>query len=567
LTEATTTNANLNAHGWRNPRDVAAGLTLAITEIPDGMASALLAGVSPAFGLYSVIAGGVVGALLVSTAMMSVVTTSALSVAAGEAVAVFGSDQRVAALAMLTVLVGGFQILLGALKLGFLTRFISNAVMTGFLAGIGMSIVLSQLSDLTGYSASGRSQLAKFRDLLAHPREIDSQTTVIGLATIAAMLLLDRTPLSRFSSLLGVAIATAAVALLGWDQVALVASMGEIPRSLPIPAPLDLGLAPGLLGSAVALGAVGLVQAAGVAQLYPNVDGSRGNPSRDFWAQGAANIAVGMVRGIPVGGSVSATALAVGSGAASRWANIWMAVFAALGVLFLADLLSIVPLTSLAALMILAGIGSLKPRAIMGVLRTSHRAAAIMIVTFVSVLVLGITQAVLVGFVLSVLSFVWDSAADVKIIQLIELPDGRVAQADPPQPLPAGQVTLLEILGDPFFAAAYALEEQLPDPRGAAKAAVVLRLRGEDDAGSTFLKVIASYEQRLRANGAKLFLAGVEPQLMEQLRRTGLADTLGTDAIFPMEAAFGAATGAAVDAAHTWVRGQHGDNVAAQGAR
>jgi SulP family sulfate permease len=117
-------------------------------------------------------------------------------------------------------------------------------------------------------------------------------------------------------------------------------------------------------------------------------------------------------------------------------------------------------------------------------------------------------------------------------------------------------VTILDINGDPFFAAAYALEEQLPDPSGAANAAVVLRLRGQDDAGSTFLMVLGAYNQRLRDNGAKLFLAGVEPQLMDQLERTGLRDALGAGSIFPTKQAFGEATGAAVNAAHAWVRQQ-----------
>jgi SulP family sulfate permease len=538
---------------WRNPRDIAAGLTLAITGIPDGMASALLAGVSPAFGLYSVIAGGAVGALLVSTTLMSVVTTAALAAGAADAVAGFGGDERVVAMTMLSLMVGGFQILLGALKLGFLTRFISNAVMTGFLAGIGVSIVLSQLGDLAGYTASGRSQVAKLRDLLLHLDQIDPRTTIIGLGSLVVIFVLDRTRLTRVSSLIGVALATLAVYLLGWREVALVASMGEIPNSLPAVATIDLGIAPGLVGSAVALGAVGLVQAAGVAQLAPNPDGSRSDPSRDFWAQGAANVAAGAVRGIPIGGSVSATALAINTGAASRWANVWMAVFAALGVLFLAGLLSLVPLASLAAMMILAGIGSLKPQAIASVLHTSRRAAAIMIVTFVSVLILGITQAVLVGFVLSVLSFVWESASEVKLIQVITLPDGRLARTGPPRVLPPGQVVVLTIAGDPFFAAASAIEEQLPDPRGATRAAVVLALRG-DDAGSTFLNVLTTYERQLRVNGARLYLSEVEPTMLAQLRRVGLADALGEDAVVPSDVAIGSSMKAAVAAAQAWQR-------------
>ena len=128
--------------GWRHPRDIAAGLPLGITEIPDGRASALLAGVSPALRLFAVIAGGAVGALLVSI-------TSALAAAAGDAVAGLAGGQRVVAMARRT-LMGGCQILPGARTPGCLTRFMTNAVTPGFLAGIGVSIVLSWPGDLTG---------------------------------------------------------------------------------------------------------------------------------------------------------------------------------------------------------------------------------------------------------------------------------------------------------------------------------------------------------------------------------------------------------------------------------
>ena len=139
-------------------RDMLAGLIAAIAAIPDGMASATLAGVNPVYGLYNLMVGTPIGALFTSSVYMAVINTSAMALVVLEALQGFSDEEQIKALVTLTVLVGVFQLILALLKLGYLTRFVSNSVMRGFLTGIGVVIVLSQLSDFTGYAAAGRQQ-------------------------------------------------------------------------------------------------------------------------------------------------------------------------------------------------------------------------------------------------------------------------------------------------------------------------------------------------------------------------------------------------------------------------
>ncbi len=138
-----------------------AGLPRAIGSVPDGMASAVLAGVSPVFGLYASFAGPVAGGLSASTRLMVITTTTAAALAAGSFLASVSPEDQVASLFMLVILAGALMVLAGVLRLGRFTRFVSHSVMIGFLTGVAANIVFGQLPDLTGVDAEGSTSLTK----------------------------------------------------------------------------------------------------------------------------------------------------------------------------------------------------------------------------------------------------------------------------------------------------------------------------------------------------------------------------------------------------------------------
>ncbi len=516
-------------------KDLLAGLTAAIAAIPDGMASAVLAGVNPVYGLYNLMVGTPVAAIFTSSVYMAVINTSAMALVVLEALRPFSGDEQIRALITLTVLVGLFQLTLGLLKLGFLTRFVSNSVMRGFLTGISIVIILSQLSDFTGYASEGSNKVTQTIDLARHWQLIDPFTLGIGVLTIALIVILDRTRLSAFAMLIALAAGALLVGLLNWDSVTLVGDTAQIPRSLPRPQMPSLAMVPSLLGPAMAIGIIGLVQATGVSQGYPNPDGKFPDADGDFRGQGLANTVAGFFQGIPLGGSLSGTALVVGAGATSRWANIFTGLFVALGVLLFAGLIEMLPMTALAGILIYAGVQSIKPDQIRDVWTNNLVSRVVMLVTFVATLFLPVQQAIFLGVVLHIVLYVFTAAERMTVTELVPTDDNDFLQQPAPDVLPSDEVTILNLSGSLFFAAARDFEEEAPSTDDAEHAAVIIPLRGRQTLGSTAIGVLERYAAALQANGGRLIISDVSESVMEQFERTGAMDVLGKENLLPAD--------------------------------
>jgi SulP family sulfate permease len=189
---------------------------------------------------------------------------------------------------------------------------------------IGVNIILGQIPDMLGVKAVGDIALTKAINALAEPSEIVWASLAVGLAALALLVLLGRTRLGLFSSVIALVVPTVVVILVGVEPVQRVSDLGTIPSGLPVPTLPDLSaLSPGVITGALAVAAIVLVQGAGVAEAAPNPDGSRSNSNIDLAAQGIGNVASGLFGGQPVGGSVGQTALNVSAGARSRWGGIW----------------------------------------------------------------------------------------------------------------------------------------------------------------------------------------------------------------------------------------------------
>jgi sulfate permease, SulP family len=227
--------ANIKQNKPSITMDLIAGLTASIASIPDAMASGVLAGINPVNGLYGLMVGTPIAALFTGSAFMSVVATSAMSITIGSVMGKYQGEQQLPALVTIALVIGIVQLLAGLLRLGFLVCFVSNAVMTGFLSGLGVLILLSQLGDLTGYSSDFENKVMKAVDLLFHLNQVDVPTTIVGLSAIALILLFDRTRLSKFSMLLALLIVAILPKVLGWDSVLLVGDTANIPAGLPKP--------------------------------------------------------------------------------------------------------------------------------------------------------------------------------------------------------------------------------------------------------------------------------------------------------------------------------------------
>jgi SulP family sulfate permease len=533
--------------------DLVSGLVMSVVTVPGALANGLLAGVNPVYGVYSVIAGTSVAALFTSSVIMNVDSTSATSIATGDFVGGIASEEQLGYLVVLGILVGLFMLIFGFLKLGFLVRFISNAVMTGFLSGLGVLTILGQVGDLTGYYSEAGNRVFQTIDTIVHWQEIDPATLLVGLLIIAIIVALSRTKLDSYSFAIALVIGTVVVLLPVFDSVILVGDTTDVPRGLPRPNLPDLTLVPSMLLPALTIAIIALVQGAGVSQSTPNPDGEYPEPSGDFRGQGAGNVAVGFFGGIPVGGSLSGTALIQSIGGVSRWANIFTGLFAAVILVLFAPFIEVLPLTALAGMLIVVGLGMINVPRIQTVQNTGPVPLTVMIVTFVATLFLDLQVAVAIGVVLTFLVYVFRSAEAVRIERIVPLGDGTFAEDVVPEVLSSGEIVILNPIGSLFFAGVAELEEHLPDVGEARRAVVILRLRDRDEVGSTFIRAIERFSQQLQAQDNKLMLEGLNERVLEQLEKTDILDLIGEENVFLAQAGFGAALAEALAAAETWI--------------
>ena len=297
--------------------DGVAGLTVTVSSVPDGMANGLLAGVNPIYGLYANMVAPVVGGLLSSSRLMIINSTSAAALVAGQSLLSFSAEDRADALFLMVILTGLIAVALGLLRLGRLVRFVSLSVMTGFVTGIAIVLILTQLPTISGITPTGGSLLTRTLDLVENIHRIHLPSLGLALLTLVLAVGLRRTPwLGRVSSLIAVGLPTAIAFGFSLDGVATVGDIGEISGSLPLPRLPSLNnLSVELVTGAFSVAIIAVIQGAGVSQTVPNPDGSPISTSRDFSAQGAANVAAGLFSGLPVGGSLSGTAVSMISGA------------------------------------------------------------------------------------------------------------------------------------------------------------------------------------------------------------------------------------------------------------
>jgi SulP family sulfate permease len=536
--------------------DILAGLPGAISSVPDGMAAAVLAGVNPVQGLYASFAGPVAGGLAASTRLMVITTTSAAALAAGSALQNVPADKRPEAVPLLVIMVGVVLVAAGLARLGRYTRFVSYSVMIGFLTGISVNIVCGQISDLTGAPAQGAFPLAKAVDVISHPGNIDLASLLTGLGALAILVLVARTRLAVLSALVALVIPTAVVVLAGLDSVARVGDQGDIPGGIPLPHLPDFRfLSFSLVTGAFAIAAIVLVQGAGVAEAAPNPGNAPSSPNQDIIAQGAGNLAAGFFRGIGVGGSVGQTALNLSVGGRTRWAAIWSGIWMLVILALFSGLVAKIALPTLAAILIFAAIGSMRPREITTILRTGRISQVAVISTFAATLFLPVAAAVGVGVALSLLLQLNQEAMDLAVVELIPLDDGRFEERPPPAVLSSQHVTVLDVYGSLLYAGARTLQAHLPDLGTAQAPVVVLRLRRRTSLGATFVKVVSDYADHLASADGRLYLSGLEPALTERLTRSGHVD--GPIRTFEATPIVGESTRAAYLDAEAWLVKRH----------
>jgi len=301
--------------------NIISGLAAGLFSIPEGMAYAQLANVNPIYGMYSGIVATIVASLSTGTILMMSTLTSAIALATGSVLDKAGiqSSQLPQALFTVTFLVGAIMFVLGIARLGSIVNFVSNAVMTGFVAGTALLIILGQEHHLTGYDPVGANYFDKTINWLRNISQWEVATVAVSVAVIIFMVLLKRIrPLEKFAAIIVLVVASIIVNVFH-IQTALVSSIATIPNGLPHFMLPNFTLIPQLALGSISVALVALAQGAGISTAVPNPDGSKSSQSRDFLGEGLGNLAGSFFQSMGTGGSLSRTGISVGAGANSRW--------------------------------------------------------------------------------------------------------------------------------------------------------------------------------------------------------------------------------------------------------
>ena len=540
--------------------DLVAGLTTALVNIPEGMAFALVAGVNPVYGLYSGVVAPIVGALTASSYMVVYTLTNETAITTAAAFENL-DGWTVETIFAFTIMVGIFCLLFGLLRWGSLLRFISESVMTGFITGAAVLVILGQLHGLTGIETGvSGSPLEKTIDWLISLRNLHVQSTLLGLVTVVAIVLLNKTRVRKFSLIIALLLATLFVWLTG-VEVLLVGDFTDIGRGLPTPALPDFSQLWDLILPAFSLAVLTVALSAGVAQNYPNSDGSHSKANQDFTGIGAANILGGIFQGLPVAGALSRTTVSVGTGAQSRWAPIFAGLILGLILLTVVPLAELIPEPTLAGLLVFVGFEAINQRRVSRAWSAHTRGRIAMVATFLLMLLIPIQFAILVGVFISLLVYVYSASLDIRVVHLVPLGDGRfVEQQEVPQELPSNEITVLAFYGPTFFAAVDTLVKELPVTDKTVNGVLVLEVRGLKSLTDTFFSWLERYTREMHAAGNRVILAEVDPHVRQQLQETKIMGILGADSVFEAQEVIGASIDQAVAEGYDWLKLKQANN-------
>ncbi len=522
--------------GWLRS-DLVAGLTTAAVVIPQSMAYATIAGLPVEAGLYTALVAMLAYALLGTSRPLSVSVTSTISMltATQLALVVQSGDPAdlMAAAATLALLVGGFLLLAGVLRLGFIANFISLPVLTGFKAGIGMVVIVGQLGKVLGISVSKGPFLQTIIAVVQGLNAVHWATFLVALVTLAILIILPRLVPRVPAPLVAVVVGIGASALLTLGNAG-VTLVGFIPPGLPFLALPDASLVSQLWPGALAIALMCFTESIAAGRAFVEHGEPQVDANQELLALGAANVAGSFFRAYPAAGGTSQTAVNRKAGAKTQLSGIATACVVALTLLFLSPLVSLMPQATLGALVLVAAAGLIKPDDFRAIGRIRREELVWAIVALVGVVLLGTLEGILVAVGVSLLTLLYH-ANHPPVYAVGRKPGADVFQSLEQHPddetIPGLLIVRTE--GRLHFASAPRTADtfwRLIDE--AQPRVLILELSAVPDIEYTALTMLADGEEKLRERGISLWLAGLNPTVEEVIRRSPLGATLGDERTF-----------------------------------
>jgi sulfate permease, SulP family len=519
---------------WLRP-DIIAGLTTAAVVIPKAMAYATIAGLPVQVGLYTALVPMAIYALMGSSRPLSVSTTTTIAILTatelGQVVPGGDPSSLLRASVMLTLMVGVFLVLASLLRLGFIANFISEPILIGFKAGIGIVIVLDQVPKILGIHFPRGSF---FQNVLAIARgtpEASLATLAVGIAMIALLLGIERFLPRAPAPLIAVAAGIIAARMLGL-QTHGVELVGHIPQGLPSITFPEFSLAQELWPGALGIALMSFTETIAAGRAFAKSEEPPPRANRELLATGFANAGGAFLGAMPAGGGTTQTAVNRLAGARSQFAEVVTAGVALATILLLAPLLALMPQATLAAVVIVYSIGLIRPaefRAILEIRRTEFTWA---LTALAGVILLGTLRGIIVAIVLSLVALA-SQVADPPVYVLGRKPGTNVFRArskEHPEDETFPGLLMLRLEGRVFFANAEHIGQKITLLVNEAQPKVIaLDLGAVPDLEYSALKALTEGEKRLAEQGVSMWLVGLNPGVLQMVQRSPLGKALGRE--------------------------------------
>lgn len=538
--------------GWQSLRryqlawlrhDIAAGLALAAMLVPVGIAYAVASGLPGIYGLYATIVPLLAYALFGPSRILVLGPDSSLAaLILAVVVPLSGGDplRAVALAGMLAVVSGTVCVLAGLARLGFVTELLSKPIRYGYMNGIALTVLISQLPSLFGFSVEAEGPLRKLEAIAQ--AVVDGRTNwaalAIGAGTLGAILLLKRS--KRLPAILiAVAAATILVGTLDLATRAGVSVLGPLPQGLPafaVPWITYADIVPVLIGGcAVAL--VSFADTSVLSRAYAARTGAHVDPNQEMVGLGAANLAAGFFQGFPISSSSSRTPVAEAAGARTQLTGVVGALGVGLLLMVAPDLLQHLPTAALAAVVIASAIGLIE----IADLRRIHRIQAwefwLSMVCLVGVAVLGVIPGIGLAIVIAVIEFLWDGwRPHSAVLGRVEGIKGYHDITRYPEARRIPGLVLFRWDAPLFFANAELFQQRVLDAADASPTParwVVVAAEPVTSVDVTAADMLAELDDVLRAAGIELCFAELKDPVKDKLKRFGLFARLGEEAFFP----------------------------------
>ena len=517
--------------------DLTAGAIVAVMLIPQGMAYAAIAGLPPVVGLYASTVPLVLYALFGSSRQLAVgpvAIVSLLTLSGIQQLAEPGSASFVGYALLLALMVGVVQLGLGLVRGGAIVKFLSHAVISGFTSAAAIIIGLSQFKNLTGAEVGRHENVfSLLADVGRNISSVHLTTLAIGVASVAALLLLRRLHRRIPGALVVVIASTLAVYVLGLNEHG-VSIVGDVPSGLPaLSAPgFDLAALRTLLPVALTVSFVGYMESIAVAQSIAAREKERVGPNQEMRALGIANIGAAFFGGYPVTGGFSRSAVNYQAGARTSLASIITAGLIAVTLLLFTDLFFYLPRAVLGAIVVVAVAGLVDLKQATHLYRIRRTDAASLVVTFAATLTLGVELGIILGIAFSLAVFIWRSAHP-HTAEMGYLPEENVFRnvRRYPEATTFEDAVILRIDESLYFANSAFLEDRIRDAlheRPAVKW-IILDFWAVNDMDAVAIETLQDLMIQYRATGRRFMFAGVKGPVRDLMQRAGWEDLVGRD--------------------------------------